>query len=219
MAHSATPIDDKRQSGEAAPEAPPRGRSVAHLRPGSKTWALNVLGIGAILAFCYFAEETLVVILVSILIAFILDPVAIFFTRLHLPRAVASGIAIFLLIALLGGLAYLGVNQVSGLLEELPRHSSEIRRDLSKFAGKAQKLEVLNPAPDKGAVKVRETPDWTALLSRGFGSVSQGILAASFIPFLVFFMLTGQEHARRATLGLVSPANRRAAYVSLGLSS
>src|SRR5438270_8261819 len=83
MAHSATPIDDKRQSGEAAPEAPPRGRSVAHLRPGSKTWALNVLGIGAILAFCYFAEETLVVILVSILIAFILDPVANFFTRLH----------------------------------------------------------------------------------------------------------------------------------------
>jgi len=47
--------------------------------------------------------------------------------------------------------------------------------------------------------------------------VWQGILAASFIPFLVFFMLTWQEHARKATMGLVAPENRRAAYVTMGL--
>lgn len=219
MAQAPTPIDNKRNTTETVPEKPPRGRSVARLRPGSKTWALNLLGIGAIMAFCYFAEETLVVILLSILIAFILDPVADVFTRIRLPRAAAAAIAIFLLLALLGGVSYLGVNKVSSLIEEVPRHSSEIRRDLGKLTGKAQKLETLNPAPEKGTVKVRETPDWTNLLTRGFGSVWQGVLAASFIPFLVFFMLTWQEHARRATLGLVSPENRRAAYVTLGLIS
>jgi predicted PurR-regulated permease PerM len=45
------------------------------------------------------------------------------------------------------------------------------------------------------------------------------VLAAAFIPFLVFFMLTWQEHARKATMGLVAPENRRAAYVTLGLIS
>src|SRR5581483_2486180 len=78
----------------------------------------------------------------------------------------------------------------------------------------------LNPASsEKGTVKVRETPDWTDLLSRGFGSISQVVLAASFIPFLVFFMLTWQEHARRATMGLFAVENRRAAYKTLGLIS
>jgi predicted PurR-regulated permease PerM len=182
-------------------------------------WALNVMGIGWILAICYFAEETLVVILVSILIAFILDPVADLFTRVRLPRAVAAGLAILLLLGILGGLAYLGVNQVSNFLEDLPEHSSEIRQDLSKLTGKAQKLEALNPAQEKETVKVREAPNWADLLTRGFGSVSQAMLAASFIPFLVFFMLTWQEHARKATMGLFAPENRRAAYLTLGLIS
>src|SRR6185503_10859335 len=48
---------------------------------------------------------------------------------------------------------------------------------------------------------------------------SEIVLAASFVPFLVFFMLTWQEHARRATLGLVSTENRRPAYVTMGLIS
>jgi predicted PurR-regulated permease PerM len=77
----------------------------------------------------------------------------------------------------------------------------------------------LGPTKEKGTVKVQETPNWEEVLTRGFGSVSQAVLAASFIPFLVFFMLTWQEHARKATLGLVSPENRRAAYVSMGLIS
>jgi predicted PurR-regulated permease PerM len=219
MAQTITKMENKQDPKEAASEPPPRGSAVARPSPGSKIWALNVMGIATILAICYFAEETLVVILVSVLIAFVLDPVADLFTWMRLPRTAAAGIAVVLMLAALFGLTYLGVNKAANLLEELPKHSSEIRRDLSKISGKAQKLEALNPAQDKGTVKVREAPNWVDLLTRGFGSVSQAILASSFIPFLVFFMLTWQEHARKATLGLVSPENRRAAYVTMGLIS
>lgn len=220
MAHSVTNIERKREGPEAVGK-PLRGSNVARLRPGSKTWALNVLGVGAILAFCYFAQEVLVVIIVSILIAFILDPVADVFTRLRLPRAAAAGISAVLLLALFTGLAYLGVNQISNFLEALPQHSSDIRHDMSKLTGKAEKLAAINPAQEQGkpTVKVREAPNWTDLLTRGFGSATQIALGASFVPFLVFFMLTWQEHARKATLGLVAPENRRAAYVTLGLMS
>ncbi len=177
------------------------------------------MGIGTILTMCYFGEQPLVVILVSVLLAFVLDPVADLFTRIRFSRAAASAMAVLLLFAVTAGLIYLGVNKASNLLEELPKHASEIRRDLSKITGKAQKLEALNPAQEKGTVRVREAPNWADLLTRGFGSLSEALLAGSFIPFLVFFMLTWQEHARKATMGLVASENRRAAYVTMGLIS
>ena len=70
--------------------------------------------------------------------------------------------------------------------------------------------------PEKGAVKVHETQSWTDLLSHGFGSAAEIILACSFVPFLTFFMLTWQEHARAATVGLFPVENRREAYSTMG---
>ena len=61
--------------------------------------------------------------------------------------------------------------------------------------------------------------DWTGILTRGFGSVSQAMLAASFVPFLVYFMLTWQHHVRSATVMLFPLQNRNTAYVTLGLIS
>jgi predicted PurR-regulated permease PerM len=219
MAQTITQMENKREAKETAPDSPPRGPSVARPRGEGGTWALTVMGIATILAICYFAQETLVVILVSALIAFILDPVADLFTRLRIPRPGAAALAVILMLAAIFGLTYLGINKASSLLEELPKHSSEIRQDFAKLTRKAHSLEALNPAQEKGTVKVRESTNWADLLTRGFGSVWQGVLAASFVPFLVFFMLTWQEHARKATMGLVAPENRRAAYVTMGLIS
>jgi predicted PurR-regulated permease PerM len=219
MAQTVSNIGSKREMKKEGPAPPPQGANIAHPRPSRRSWALNMLGVGAIIAFCYFAEEPLAVILVSMLFAFVLDPVANLFTRMRLSRPFAAGIAVILTCAALAGLAYVGINKVSGLLEELPKHSVQIKQDFTKAIRKAQNLAALNPAQEKGTVKVQQTPSWADLLSRGFGSISEIVLAASFVPFLVFFMLTWQEHGRKATLGLVAPENRRAAYVTMGLIS
>jgi predicted PurR-regulated permease PerM len=219
MAQTIRNIEGKPLIKKEGPAPPPQGANIAHPRPGNKDWPLTVLGVGAILAFCYFAEKPLAVILVSMLFAFVLDPVTDVFTRMRMPRAVAAAIAVLLTCAAIGGMLYFGFNKASNLLEELPNHSAEIRRDFAKMTRKAQKIADLNPAQEKGTVKVQQTTSWADLLSRGFGSVSETVLAASFIPFLVFFMLTWQEHARKATLGLVSTENRRPAYVTMGLIS
>jgi predicted PurR-regulated permease PerM len=219
MAQTISNLESKREMKKEGPAPPPSGANIAHPRPGSKSWALSVLGVGAILAFCYFAEEPLAVILVSMLFAFVLDPIADVFTRMRMSRAFAAGTAVLLTCAALAGLAYVGFSKVSGLLDELPKHSAEIKQDVAKVTRKAQKIAELNPAQEKGTVKVQQTTSWADLLSRGFGSVSEIVLSASFIPFLVFFMLTWQEHARKATLGLVSTENRRPAYVTMGLIS
>jgi len=66
---------------------------------------------------------------------------------------------------------------------------------------------------------VRPATDWTDVLTRGFGSVTAAILSASFIPFLVYFMLSWQDHVRSATVMLFSLEDRQTAYVTLGLIS
>lgn len=219
MAQAIRNIEGKPLIKKEGPAPPPQGANIAHPHVSSRGWALTVLGVGAILAFCYLAEEPLAVILVSMLFAFVLDPVVDLFTRMRMSRAFAAGTAVILTCAALGGLAYVGFNKVAGLLEELPRHSVEIKQDFAKITRKAQKIADLNPTQEKGTVKVQQTTSWADLLSRGFGSVSEVVLAGSFIPFLVFFMLTWQEHARKATLGLVSTENRRPAYVTMGMIS
>jgi predicted PurR-regulated permease PerM len=133
-----------------------------------------------------------------------------------LPRWLAAALSVGLLIAALGGAGYYGINQASNLLSELPNYSGQIRQKVSQITSKAPNLEVLAPAQEKGAIKVHETTNWTDLLSHGFGSVTEVALSASFIPFLAFFMLTWQDHARAATVGLFPLESRREAYSTLG---
>ena len=58
--------------------------------PNRRYWALNIIGIGVVLGLCYFGELVLVVILVSVLLAFILAPVVDFMMRARLPRSLAA---------------------------------------------------------------------------------------------------------------------------------
>jgi len=72
---------------------------------------------------------------------------------------------------------------------------------------------------DKSVLNVRATTDWNDVLTRRFGSLTDLFLAVSFIPFLVYFMLTWQHHVRSATVMLFPLENRHNAYTTLGLIS
>jgi predicted PurR-regulated permease PerM len=222
MAQQVTNLGDHRSPEQPAqPNLPPpevavARPAVARPHPRRNDWAFYAVGLGAIAAICYFAEEILVVILVSVLLSFVLAPIADLLSRLRMPRWLAAAIAVTLLVVALCGVAYYGVNQMFNLVDELPKYSGRVRVEVAKIARRAQTLEAMNPTPEKGAVKVRETQSWTDLLSHGFGSATEIVLACSFIPFLIFFMLTWQQHARAATVGLFPLENRREAYSTMG---
>ena len=179
-------------------------------------WSMNIIGIAGILTLCYFGESVLAVMMVSVLLAFILAPVVDLLTWLLLPRSLAAAIAILLLLAALCGIVYTSYNQAATLLQDLPKYTSRIRDETLQFRKSAERLEVLPPEHEKGVVSVRPATDWTDILTRGFGSASAAVLAVSFVPFLVFFMLTWQQHVRSATVMLFPLHNRHTAYVTLG---
>ncbi len=182
-------------------------------------WTLNLIGIGLILALCDYAETVLVVTLVATLLAFILAPVVDVFTYLRLPRGLAAAVAVLLLLGVVSGVVYFSSNQALIFAQDLPKYNNRMREEFMRFRKQAETLEVLAPQHEKGVISVRPATDWTDLFTSSFGSVSQAVLLASFVPFLIYFMLTWHHHVRSATVMLFPPQNRQTAYVTLGLIS
>ncbi len=182
-------------------------------------WALTAIGIATVLGLCYWAELVLAVMLVSVLLAFILAPVMDLLIRLRFPRGAAAAAAVVLLLALVGGLVLYSSNQAIIFVQDLPKYTEGIQEEISQLRQRAETLGTMNPSRQAKLTDSRPGPNWTELLTRGFGSVSQALLAASFVPFLVYFMLSWQHHVRSATVMLFSLQNRQTAYVTLGLIS
>lgn len=188
-------------------------------------WPQLVVGIGAIVAFCYFAEWELAVLSVSILIAFMLAPLVDLLQRMRLPRSAASLVAVLLLVGAFYGVMYFSYSETMSFLDNLPKYTSKIRSMVVHVREGAERLRqttenvLATGTEEKSAPSPRSPFIWNDMVFRGFGSFSQAILPLSFIPFLVYFMLTWEHHVRSATVMLFSMEHRHVAYVTLGLIS
>jgi predicted PurR-regulated permease PerM len=183
-------------------------------------WSLTLAGLALILGLVYYGEMVLAVLCFSILLTFVLAPVADGLQRLHLPRSVASLISVVLLAGVVYGVVYFSYYQAQVFFDHLPEYSQQIRSVLRPFRTQAERLERTTEAvqePDaKGVVLVRPATTWTDMLTRGFGSITQDLLTISFIPFLIYFFLTWHYHARSATVMLFPLEHRHIAFVTLG---
>ncbi len=112
-------------TGEAQTQIKPDPPVVQPIRETPRRhWAMNIVGITGILVLCYFGESVLVVMLVSVLLAFILAPIVDLLTYLRLPRGLAAAVAILLLLAALGGIVFFSYNLAATLLQDLPKYTS-----------------------------------------------------------------------------------------------
>jgi len=192
----------------------------APVRTPPRDWAQRVIAVGVVLTICYVAELVLVVILLATLLAFILAPIVDFLGRFRFPRSLSSLIAVMTLLALAYGLTYISYNEAADFVQVLPKYSERIRSTVVKVRERAESLNPLRPpTEDKGAIKVVSTSPISELVTRGFNSFSQAAFALTFIPFLIYFMLSWQQHARSATVMLFRMEHRHTAYVTLGLIS
>jgi len=181
-----------------------------------------LIAAGVVLAVCYVGKLVMITLLVSMLLAFMLAPVAELFEKVRLPRALASALAVLLLLGLLYALMYFSYSRGLQFAQELPQYSGKIRQMVLHVRRQAQQLQkttetVIPPSPeDNKIIKFQPQTNWPELLTRGAGTVTDILLAISFVPFLVYFMLTWQDHTRAATVMLFRLENRNAAYATLG---
>ncbi len=183
-------------------------------------WSLTLLGMGLIVMFAYYGESVLAVLFFAILLTFMLSPVVQALEYLHIPRAMAALISVIALLAVLYGVTVASYNQALTFADNLPKYSQKIRSMLQPYQQQAERLEktgeVVGPE-DTNVVPVRQVQSWSEALTHGAGTVTDILLAASFVPFLAYFLLTWHSHARSATVMLFPFHHRHTAFVTLGL--
>lgn len=206
--------------------------------------SLAVIAFAAAVALLYFGRALCITFIVSVILAFMLDPFVGFFMRMKFPRPFASFLvcSIALLMIYLAGVGV--VSQLSNLAEELPEYSQRVNVlvdsvavQMETFEQNAYKLIVPKrfqqniPAPpdpqanrrrttrraDAAATQppavqeVRIHQDRPPLINYLYGYISSFynvLLMISFVPFLVYFMLSWRDHVRRSFLSMFEGNDR-----------
>jgi len=176
--------------------------------------SLRILAGAVILLFFYYAAGVVITLLLSVLLAYFLDPAVEFLERLHIPRTIGALLMVLLLIAVIVAVGYGLWTRGSDFAANWPKYRDILREATGAVQGKLRGLEggvndlttpsgtpkPVAPAADSGMVHT--------LFLRGIGSLYALVLEATFVPFLVFFMLAGKREAWHATLQLF-PVSRR----------
>lgn len=181
-----------------------------------------IVAMATVLFICYVGKTVLVTLMFSILLAFVLEPVVSGLERIRLPRSVGAIVAILLLVGVTYGVSYFFYNRALDFAEQLPKYSQEIRGMLARVVRQKDALQQVGekvlPQNQKArqAVPVTVVSNESGLLTRNLGAVMEAVVTLAFVPFLVYFMLSWQEHARVQTVQLFPLESRTTAYVTMG---
>jgi predicted PurR-regulated permease PerM len=190
----------------------------ASLKAGSV--AQVVVAIIAIVGLLYLLKFVMVIILVSLLFAFVLEPLVHVLNRLYLPRAAGAFIAVVLAAGLLSGIGYFLFGRVADFVAQVPKYSARIRPILAQIEEPVAKIEhsahanasSLVNGQEPVPVVIYEDPVFPRLIANNGAAIGQILLGIGFIPVLTFFMLTWKDHSHAATVGLFAKEHQATAY-------
>jgi predicted PurR-regulated permease PerM len=174
----------------------------------------RIIAGGIVIAFCYWASSVLVTLLVAVLMAYFLDPVVSGLESLRVPRALGSLFVVIVTLALLTVMTWSLIERVDQFGQDWPKYRAPLRSAVGAVQKRLEFFEArvseLEPAKRTGEriVEVAEShPVRNAVFAR-LGSLYSFVLAATFVPFLVFFMLAAKRQVWHATMQLF-PATER----------
>jgi len=194
-----------------------------HANIRAASMAQVAVAVIAAIGVFYFARVPLITLSVALLIAFILEPLVDRLHKWRVPRALGAFIAVLCLVVALAAATYLFYNRAVAFGRELPRYSAEIHGMVAKITANTSKIEQNTSKVLKGPntkkpipVEVQQGTSLFRFLEGGAGVFGDIILAVSFIPFLVYFMLSWKDHAHRATVQLFPKEHRLVAHRTVG---
>lgn len=216
------------RGGETPAEVPLSGTTEAR-RPRPELTLIragaSIIAILCLFAFLHFAASVFITLFSSMLLAFALEPlVSLLCARTPLRRPHASGIVVFLFVAMLYGLFYGMYLRAESFLEEVPAITEKIRtapmvlsltsraEELNRVVAEAGR-RIAPPVPSgrpkaPPTVIVGDAGSFTGALLKGVGSMSGVLFALGFIPFLVYFILADREPLTRRTRELFPEEHR-----------
>lgn len=205
----------------------------------------GLISLAAAIALLYYGRLFLVTLCTAVIINFILEPFVGLLIRVRVPRALASFIVCSFAVCALYFAGLGAYRQGTTLLENVPKYAERIsdlsdgvmtklesteqaayalvapkRRSQTAQNAPARRRrtpEPLVPAtPSIQEVRIRpERPPIADFIHSHLGSLYHTLLLASFVPFLVYFMLSWRDHIQPAFLQLFEGPDRVVAATSL----
>lgn len=182
----------------------------------------RIIALGIVFAFLYVASNIVMTLLLAVLLAYFLDPVVGVLERIRIPRALGALLVLMAVTAIFIGLGYLVVDRAEQFLTDWPRYSAILRHATTAFDRQLstveKQVEAIAPAPEKGRTMPRtiEPPPVREWLVQGVGSLYSILLVATFVPFLVFFMLAAKQRIWKATMELFPDEHQERVKDALG---
>jgi predicted PurR-regulated permease PerM len=174
----------------------------------------RIIALGIVFAFLYVASNIVMTLLLAVLLAYFLDPVVGVLERIRIPRALGALLVLLAVTAMFIGLGYLVADRAEQFLSDWPRYSAVLRHATTAFDRQLstveRQVEAIAPTTERGRAPARavEPPPIREWLFRGVGSLYSILLVATFVPFLVFFMLAAKRRIWKATMELFPDDHR-----------
>jgi len=206
IVRSAMPVEETKEAREARP-----ARIVA-----ASSVSARIIAAGIVIAFCYWASEVLVTLLVAVLLAYFLDPVVTWLERWHIPRALGSLLVVFATIALMMVVTWTLIERVDQFGADWPKYRAPLRAAATAVQKKLESLEArvseIEPAErtNERIVEVAESHPFRGAVLARLSSLAGVLLGTTFVPFLVFFMLAAKRQVWHATMQLFPTGQRTA---------
>jgi predicted PurR-regulated permease PerM len=174
---------------------------------------MRVIAAAIILLFCYYAQGVVITLLLSILLAYFLDPAVEVLERAGIPRTVGAMVMVLILILVLAAVGYGLGSRIANFAENWPRYGSVLRSAADTVEGKVNGIEGRVASGETGGGQAPEMRQLEpglvrTLVLRGMGSLYAIFLEITFVPFLVFFMMAGKREVWHGTLQLFPVARR-----------
>ncbi len=175
----------------------------------------RIIALGVVVGFCYWASSVLMTLLLSVLIAYFLDPFVEALESWRIPRALGSLLIVLLVIALVFSLGYLMYDRGQHFMADWPRYSAVLRgwtdavqSKLEEFEKRYSQIQPAESEPETLQVQVAGDHSLKGILRSMLGSLYSVLFVVTFVPFLVFFMLAAKQDVWHGTLQLFPPTQR-----------
>jgi len=198
-------------------------------------------GMAAAVALLYFGRAFCITLIVSIILAFLLEPFVGLFMRARLPRGIAALLVCVLALIVVYLTAFALFTQLASFTDDLPEYSERLNAIVDRIGvqldraeanaykllvpkrfqpqerppetpvpvAKRKRKEPPPPAPTVTEVRIhQERSPLTQYLANYASSVYNTLLMMSFVPFLVYFMLSWRDHISRSFLSTYEDSER-----------
>src|SRR3979411_586674 len=119
-----------------ATEAPPN-----IVRISGSTFSMRVLAAAIILLFCYYAQGVVITLLLSILLAYFLDPAVELLERVHIPRTAGAMMMVLILISVVGAVGSGLGERTADFAANWPKYGGMLKQAANTIEGKISGLE------------------------------------------------------------------------------